>query len=80
MMTKGYLASFAGFLDTSTGKELAARVAVIEERISTMRQSRAEQHKTLVADMQFLLRRMREEQFTRAEITALERVRSLATG
>lgn len=76
MISKDYLMSFSRFLHEASEKEITARIAILEETISQMKLSRNEPHRALVADMQFLLRRLREEVSARREISALERARA----
>jgi|GEM_PF-6962764 hypothetical protein len=76
MVSKDYLKSFSRFLDEASGRELVARINLVEEQIGRLRMSRSEPHRALVADMQFLLRRMREEQAAREEVTASEKARA----
>lgn len=74
MVTREYLREFARFLEEASDAELEKRIKVIEESITRLEVARVSQ-KPLVADLRFLLRRVREEQAARNEVKALADLR-----
>lgn len=75
MVTREYLKEFAGFLETASDAEIEKRIKVIEESIYRLEVAKIPQ-KPLVADLRFLLRRVREEQAARNEVKALAELRA----
>jgi len=74
MVTREYLKEFSRFLEEASDNELERRIKVIEESITRLEMARVSQ-KPLVADLRFLLRRVREEQAARNEVNALADLR-----
>lgn len=74
MVTREYLREFARFLEEASDIELERRIKVIEESVTRLEMARVSQ-KPLVADLRFLLRRVREEQAARNEVKALTDLR-----
>lgn len=73
MINKDSLKAFVGLLDTASDAELVARKDLLQKVLRDQSLSR-----DAVADCRFLLRRLQEEQISRAERSVAGRFQQLA--